>query len=1177
MMSSKVSRTRQSIVRNKYLDGVLQEIIGPGSEMISRDAEHEVISEPPRTRYVTGILFHNRDKSDAQNDNQTDIGSGQDDFDPESDPIVVDNGFNPTSIGLSFYCNEVNQIRVIVKAAKYERIINPKIDLPDNLMSAFKERIHANGLSDVVEIDEENNNFSYKKRFETSPSELEEGLDRFLKNTEKKLGQRPDFEADPVYFYLSHLREINRVENKSENKTHACFQRFPISTTVIVDLTKSTSHVEVLFDGEPTGLRLFAKVIRPNLSGVIAPTIVLQNNSNHEYYQCELSVEANRQFRFIASEDVSLPDIDNLQEEDAKLLFAYQNRKTYAFGHGVSATWEPLNIVDSDEGPAVIRTSYVPCFDLTPMKFTIDGIDDDILRPDSYLKEVAKSDQLTRLRMFVTKYRKWIDEREIEAKLYTHRKRRFEDFAKDNLTKCRACASRMENAIEEMEDNPLLLKAFDLANEAILLQRIQDRTEKTQCYQNRNYQSIQDNKSRFLWRPFQLAFILTTLTSIVNPTDPNRSDLDLIWVATGGGKTEAYLFAIAVSVLYQRLNDSEAFGVNVIMRYTLRLLTAQQFDRACALICALEYMRTHTQGIRLGTHPISIGLWVGKDSTPNDVNDVKDKFSKMRTEHGPNVFQVLRCPWCHKEDSLVPADNDRENSTKWGYYPSVNARLHYDMCCLNPDCEFKQSLPVYVVDTTIYAEQPTLLFGTVDKFAQVPINDKTGAFFHAISDDGLKTYTPQLVIQDELHLISGPLGSIVGLYEAGFDYVMASEGIQPKYLASTATIRNSRDQISNLYGRGVIQFPPDGLLADDSFFVTPDVREANEPNLGRRYVGIMGSGKSQVTTEVRVFASMLSTIAYLDIPDAEKELFWTCVGYFNSIRELGKASSLIVDDVQDEIRRIARRRGRSIRWISNNVELTSRISSNKISQTLDELSITYEDKNRVVDTVIATNMLSVGIDIARLNTMLVVGQPKLTSEYIQATSRVGRNTLGVVFTLYNSVRSRDRSHYESFTGYHQSMYRYVEPSSVTPFSQPALKKALAAALVTMLRYTVPDMEGDDGAVKILDHLDEVNKVSEVMLARIRLNDPNHLYATRARYLLNEFISQWTEQANDVRELGVDKLFYYRRRRAEPNTQYLLVPYDNTITDGETPVMNTMRDIEDVTNLQVKGNVGDDSK
>lgn len=1171
-MSTKIAAATQAEVRDKYLEGVLHELIGPGSEVISKDAEHEVISESPQTRYVTGILFPTQEGTQTNKMSQNDDSTEQDDFDPDSDPVVVDNGFKPTSIGLSFYCNKVDQIQVRVKAAKYEKIANPSIDLPENLISDFKERIQKAGLTDIIELDEENNAFAYNDGFESNPVNFQDQLKEYL-DGERDANKNSDFESDQIHFYLSHLHEINQL-----GKNHSCFQRHPISALVTVNLTEPTSRTEVKVDGESTGLILFTKVTTPpHLSNVVAPTIVLQNNAGGEYFQCELSVEANRELRFIAAEDVSLPDVDNLQEEDARLLFSYQNRKTYAFGHGVSAVWEPIDLDDSDRGPTVIRTSYVPTFDLTPMKFTIDGIEGDLLRPDSYLKEKSKSDQLSKLRVFVAKYREWIDETEAGSARFTSGHPRFKKFAKDNLAKCRVCASRMEGAIARMADDLRLLEAFDLANEAILLQRIRNRSLKSECFRSRDYGSFQDSKDGFTWRPFQFAFILTTLTSIVDPDDSYRADLDLIWVTTGGGKTEAYLFAIAVSILYKRLSDVEAFGVNVIMRYTLRLLTAQQFDRASALICALEYMRRQAANDRLGVHPISIGLWVGGDSTPNDADKSKEQFGKMLDNHAANVFQVLRCPWCHEEHSLVPEQERQGHAFNWGYAPAGNKKLHYDMHCLNPNCEFNQSLPVYVVDTTIYAERPTLLFGTVDKFAQVPIKDKTMAFFHSESKDGSRQYTPQLVIQDELHLISGPLGSIVGLYEAGFDYVMASAGTQPKYLASTATIRNSTDQISNLYERKVIQFPPDGLLADDSFFVTPAPVRDDHLSLGRRYVGIMGSGKSQVTSEVRVLAAMLSTIAHLDIPDSEKELFWTCVGYFNSIRELGKASSLIVDDVQDEIRRISRRRGQSIRWISNNVELTSRISSNKISETLDALSISYKDRARVVDTMIATNMLSVGIDIPRLNAMLVVGQPKLTSEYIQATSRVGRNTLGLVFTLYNSVRSRDRSQYESFTGYHQSMYRYVEPSSVTPFSQPALEKALAATLVTMLRYTVSGMAADDGAVGILDHSREVSHVSEVLMERISANDPNGLYVPKARKILDDFIDHWLGLANDVREIGEDKLFYYRRGEGKENTKYLLVPYDHTNTEDETTVMNTMRDIEDVTNLRVKGDVGFDSR
>lgn len=1165
---NKIDLEKQLEVRTRYLDSVTAKILGPGSEPLltddlKEDFSHEVISESPKNRYITGMLFPKDDKDHHYSDDEADeAASRQEDFDPESEPAVVDNSFKPNSMGITFYCNTQSSIKVYLSGSTYQSERNPRLYLPQELVHDFKRMLHdSKQLKDVIDYSDKDDSFAFTKEvIQRNPTEGLEAVKFFLNNNRKQITDTKIL----INTYLNRLCTLNTVQKKT-GKSKKSWIRKPFDVTVDVDVLKSTDHLKIQLDGERSGLVLFSKVVKLPDKQVISPTLILMNKDPKQmFYQCEIRVEADKNCHFIAAEDVHVGDVDKLLDEDARLQFSYQDRKTYAFGHGVSATWNPLN----GSSPAEIKTTYVPISEITPMKFTIDGMDPNILRPDSYLEEKSSASQISMLYSFVEAYEEWIKQKKIEAPKYTKGNKKYQSFANDNLDKCLECSKRMKTTIQRIENDPLLLKAFDIANEAILMQRIQNLDTRKMCYQNRDYSVIQSGHEKFMWRPFQLAFILTTLGSVIDKDDPDRDKLDLIWVTTGGGKTEAYLFAIAASISYQRLNDQEDHGVSVIMRYTLRLLTAQQFDRAAALICTLEFMRHHD--FQLGKYPISIGLWVGGASTPNDKKTAEKVLTDMISNNGPNGFQVLKCPWCHQDQSLVPSEENRNLMHKWGYYSAIRPNKNFDMKCLNPACEFSEQLPLYVVDSMIYKQQPTLLFGTVDKFAQVPLKGETANLFCAKSKDESKIYLPKLIIQDELHLISGPLGSVVGLYEAGFDYIISRHGNRPKYLASTATIRNSEEQIKNIYGRSVVQFPPDGLRADDSFFVSPE----NHKIHGREYLGVMGTGKSQVTAEVHMFAAMLATINELKLPDYEKELFWTTVGYFNSIRELGKASTLLVDDVQDELKNITKwgYDNEKIRFLKNNVELTSRIKSTKITQTLSDLEVKYE-QGFAVDTVIATNMLSVGIDISRLNAMLVVGQPKLTSEYIQATSRVGRNTLGAVFTLYNAMRSRDRSHYETFTSYHQSMYRYVEPSSVTPFSQPALKRALAAVLVTMMRYSVTELQEDDGAINIINHTEELEAAKQFILGRIKDNDEHNLYLTPAENLLNDFIKDWISRAELVRDLGNDKLMYYLRGSRKGNRQYLLVPYEGDSLPREKHVMNSMRDIEETTYLEVKGDVG----
>lgn len=1146
-----LSKKKQATVRNQYLSAIISELMGPGSERISKDKEHEIINEKPESHYVTGILY----PKDVESDSKVKVefeDSTEDWSEPESAPAIVDNSFKPTTIGLSFYCNPVKEIQVRVKGATYSEISNPPIYLPDEYTDDFTARVLENAqLKDFILFDKSQHTIRFTE------DAYQKHLADCLENLKTLFKDVRNYEEDKTAFYASLLRNSNLGSRKS-------YVRHPFNIPVNLSLSDQQNPQKVFLDGEDTGLLLHLNVLKKQNTQILSPTVVLENTNSDRartFFQCELSVESSEDLIFKSSEDLSFPEVENLQEEDARLAFSYQNRKTFAFGHGISATWEPL------EGtPHVIKTTYVPQFDINPMSFTISNINQSVLQPESYLRESNKETQISNLEEFVSAYDKWIEDKAAEIPLYTQKSPTFKKFANENLSKCRTCSDRMHYTIQQLKENNQLLTAFDIANEVLLLQRIEDAGQKEKLFKSRNFSEVQSSpKTAFLWRPFQLAFILTTLTSVVNPEDDYRDIVDLIWVSTGGGKTEAYLFDIALLIIYGRLQDSNNIGVNVIMRYTLRLLTAQQFERAASMICTLEYIRRNDT--ILGQNQISIGLWVGGNSTPNKVADAKKSLTNMALNHGENVFQILKCPWCKEEHSLVPK-KDSSVLANWGY-DGANRRFNkfnrFDMKCRTPECPFSNGLPIYVVDEHIYQVQPTLLFGTVDKFAQMPLNEHTDKLLCAKGKND-KIYRPQLILQDELHLISGPLGSIVGLYEAGFDYVL-SRNSKVKYLASTATIRNSIDQISNLYDRKVLQFPPDGLKADDSFFVKKI--ESNKPSdqEGRRYVGIIGTGKSQVTTEVRLFGAMLASIKNLGLTVAEEELFWTVVGYFNSIRELGKAATLLADDVRDELFRIARRQGISVRWIKESVELTSRVSNSKIAETINALEQSHEN-GKAIDTVIATNMLSVGIDISRLNAMAVIGQPKLTSEYIQATSRVGRASLGLIFTLYNAMRSRDRSHYETFTSYHQSMYRYVEPSSVTPFSQPALLKAIPATIVSMMRHSVPEMVADDAAANVLSHEKELSEVKDFLLTRIQRNDKYNLYTKKASKIISDFIDDWKYAAR--RTTG--KLKYYSSQGSvDP---FLLRSFDrNQDAPYQHVAMNSMRDIEETTNYALKGTVG----
>jgi hypothetical protein len=589
-----------------------------------------------------------------------------------------------------------------------------------------------------------------------------------------------------------------------------------------------------------------------------------------------------------------------------------------------------------------------------------------------------------------------------------------------------------------------------------------------------------------VWHPFQLAFQLLVLASLATRSHPDRETMDLLWFPTGGGKTEAYLALTAFVVLLRRLRrstDDEGAGVAVLMRYTLRLLTVQQFQRAAAVICACELLRRRgeapTAGLPdLGKTPISIGLWVGAAATPLTLQEALN-----RAPGDPSTpEQLTTCPGCGAR-------------LTWRLTPKES----FVECPSEPSsCELAASgsrLPIWTIDEEVYRHTPSLLIGTVDKFAQIVRKIETRVLFGR----GKKHSPPDLVIQDELHLISGPLGSLAGLYEVAIDELCRRDAIRPKVIGSTATIRRAEDQIRALFDRTTYQFPSPGLDAGNSGFAVTDFERP-----GRLHVGITTAGRSATYMLQALVASLLQAASEAGASADERDYYWTLVTYFNSLRELGRGLVLMQDDVPVSIAQFAARRGEARRRIEAPAELTSRVRSYEIRDMLDRLKKGAGDLE-AVDLLLASNMISVGMDIPRLGLMVVNAQPKTLSEYIQATSRVGRgNVPGIVVTMYNSMRARDRSHYETFETWHRCLYRDVEATSVTPFASRAQDKALHAVLVALVRHTVPGMDRRP----ILDDVRRVaaEGIAGLIEGRVARIDPAERTAVSQK--LKRLIDQW---------------------------------------------------------------------
>ena len=723
-----------------------------------------------------------------------------------------------------------------------------------------------------------------------------------------------------------------------------------------------------------------------------------------------------------------------LSDEDQELAIQYRNKRVFAVGHGTGVNW-------SEDG-TTLCTDFMPSTEVPSVTADTGDENDPTLNLD-FLAGIEDDPSAVTARMtdFVTAYNTWID----------GQKRESATFSADEQPAANRIIGRMAQAMTRMrkgidclanERNHDVRQAFAVAN----------RTMAMQMRQGRKVSGLPEKTPR--WRPFQLGFLLMTLESAINDDHLDRDLVDLIWFPTGGGKTEAYLALVAFLITWRRLTfGATGGGTTVLMRYTLRLLTGQQFERANRLIFAMEHLRRTEPSLGLGREPITIGMWVGSATTPNSYKEALAVLHKgQQQDNVPRKLLLTHCPWC---------------GTAFSPHTSfVAANVRFLFLCQNPKCEFhagrnKTPLPCNVVDEALYANPPTLLIGTIDKFARLAWEPKTSSFF-----GGKDRRPPELIIQDELHLIAGPLGSIAGVYEAALDTVLTARGVRPKYIASTATIRNAQEQVGALYARSAAVFPPPGLDESDSWFARAVPVSDETP--GRLYLGYLAPGRPKVKAIAPLAAALLAAPDSLFAEDANRDAlrdaWWTLVSYHSSLKGVGMAYSALDIDAPSYINFLDQKR----RHFDNSLprlparlesgdrlqQLSSVVDGATNHQTFARLARRCDDiPSDYLDVVAATNIIATGVDIGRLATMIVNGQPLTTAEYIQASSRVGRGDVpGLVCVNYHRDQVRSLSHYENFRAYHESFYRHVEPTSVTPFAYPCRQRALHAALVIVMRH-----------------------------------------------------------------------------------------------------------------------------
>jgi hypothetical protein len=1101
-----------------FRDTIQKNLIGPGSDILISDAENEIISDYPLSRYFSGIVFPEKivdpiqDSFGFENESNANAETIDDNVEiinelaenNESIQVEDDNAekkakvnsdseyseanqYFPTNFGLTFCVpNDQKEITVEFIYAKYKQLkpLEAKVEIIKEDFEKFSShpfnpiKQHLVYEDGFLIFNRETfgksgiNVRNLKKTFQEHEQQKELIDSVGYKKVELLLGR--------LWKRLPNEQKIIKIKLEDENSNEA----IPIP----LEVEEETKETITCF---------YKKVLQTTHGKFIK--ILLANRLQHPKKKFSFSNERlNSKAMFQAHIKVNgttfLPykqfTENNPFDEELNIInFQYREEFSFAIGHGCAVHW------NNDKSPTELNTTFLPEVDIKSYSNEFKEDFPEGLKSITQLKKLSiwsdlnDDEIIDKLYLFINEYQKWID-KQITIKAAEN----FQNIKKNIIGKQSETFERLLKNIAFLKNNDDAFKSFKLANTAMFIQMFvsnekhfgKKNVELTEIDENINYNNLdyfrENTTFNPKYRPFQLAFFLLNLESLINPDSEDRNNIvDLLWFPTGGGKTEAYLALTAFTIISRRiLNEDKADGVAVIMRYTLRLLTAQQFERATKLILSLDFLRkqfNNNDEYYFGNTPISIGMWVGASSTPNSFTDAKriyDSISQnlIRANLGQNhdiqkanKYPIENCSWC----GCKIISKNKFNFFEQGYYATTNS---FKIKCINTACTFSNELPIFFVDDKIYQTPPTLLFATVDKFAMISHREEGHKLFNSLEKHKLP---PDLIIQDELHLLSGPLGSITGIYESIVELLSTKGNRKPKIIASTATTRNTAHQVEMLYGNRQLNiFPPMGLSYNDNFFsfVSKDST--------RKHIGFMPTGKTGLNSQIQIlgnlFIARIELFKYLIENEKltqeecinKMNYFWTIVSFYNSLRDVGKIYNKVPAEILSLIKLLHSRYDISrdkyaFNWKglpSRTKELTSRIESNSIKKLLDQLEQSfslnkYEGRDYVhqtVDLVLASNMFSVGIDIKRLNVMLMNGQSKNVAEYIQASSRVGREDMGIVINLLDANRSRDKSYFENYVSFHNAYYKYVEPLSVTPFTEIAVDKVMASLLVAYVRH-----------------------------------------------------------------------------------------------------------------------------
>ncbi|OMP77070.1 helicase-related protein [[Flexibacter] sp. ATCC 35208] len=1184
--------------RNIVIDRVRKEIIGPGSDVFhcKEDFSNEIIEGKPLQRYFSSILFpkqlqpnaNDNGEQEMKDEDTDDIADLYSEFgEPENkekeifeededetdktdtQPKYTSNTFFPSHFGITFSVDRtIEKLKTIISFGNYTKASYSAIKIPYG-----GEGIHLLaecGLNHYVVYDEETKTLSQTKQIKrTQGGKITADYIHF-QDSLKSLRQKTSYD-------FSLAKVISKLFFKDKYKRNDNLIELVIGISEI--FSAPNRHLEIKLSEQPNcNSENWSKEMKDNLvfhlklydnyTDKYYIKAVIENKTLIEKKDFLLSREKVNRLSCFQTEirigsDKLLPFRDYKThlyktDEDKMLDYLYRDKLAFGIGHNTACTWENAKFPNT---PQWIKSTFLPEYDVKSQSSEIDKIKGDILNIKKLsVYNTNKASIISTLSNVSEAYQYWIDD---ERKVANGN-----ELGLKNITKCEHIYERINKGIKLLSENENALRAFQLANTAIYLQMFQSQRhfgKKKEGFEvwERNetlqYRFEDYAKSPFPsakepeWRPFQLAFILQCISSFVEENSSEKELIDLLYFPTGGGKTEAYLAVSAFLIFWRRIQYTDTYGgVNIIIRYTLRLLSAQQFERASKMILACEFIRNHYKD--LGNNKISIGFWVGKQTIPNYLEDAKKKLEATlkKLNKGDNYvvnpFQLSNCQWCNTK--IISRLAERDGTYQIGH--RTNRQLH--SYCLNESCHFSEKnggLPIVMIDEDIYSNPPTILFATVDKFATLAWKGEATTLFNNGSNR-----KPELIIQDELHLLNGTLGSLVGLFENALLQLCEN----PKIIASTATVKNVDKQIQGLYGREARVFPQYATNADDTFF-SRVIEESK-----RKYMGILPTGKTTVVTNLQLLASLLYARLEIWKNASEKkdaDGFWTILSYFKSLKEIGRFSNKINSELKPIIKQL------QVRYLNDdsiaannynklsfrNIELTSRIPNEKIKRNLDKLEIQFTGnikEHKAYDLVLATNMISVGLDVGRLGVMVMNGMPPNTAEYIQTSSRVARRNEGLVVTLYDPFNNRDLSYFEDFVQFHKTFYKQVEPLSVTPFAENALDKMLFTLILAYFRHTT-QYTNNDAAKALTD-----DKVKNELRNNLIQLFSNHQFAHNDLQLITEkvddILRDWKYKIQAQRDLK----YYWANHPKES----LIVPMQEKANDDENlTAMQSMRSVE----------------